>query len=100
MAVKTRKKKAKQAHLNGMEPETIKAVDDAAEIYHDVKLERCKLSKEEDQAKDNLIDKMKEHGLSAYTTSDGIVVTLTSTSNVKTKRKSEPDQEEEDDDEE
>lgn len=40
--------RAKQPKLPGMEPESIKAIDDAADTYYDVMTERCKLSKEED----------------------------------------------------
>ena len=79
--------KKKQGFLPGMDPPSIKAIDDAADIYYDVMTERVKLSKEEDEAKDNLIDKMKEHGLDRYETADGKVVTVTSKSNIKVKRK-------------
>lgn len=92
-----RKRKARQGLLNGMEAESIPEVDDAAEIYHEAKLARVKLTEEEHEAKDNLIDKMKENSLSLYETPDGLVVSITATSNVKTKRKSEAKDEEEDD---
>jgi hypothetical protein len=94
------KRKAKPAEpveqpfLNGMEPPRIKAIDQAAKIYHRVKMERVALSKEEDEAKDNLIDKMKEHDMQLYETPDGMIVTLTATSNVKTKMKNKGDSEE------
>lgn len=81
-------KKQKQGFLPDMEPPSIKAIDDAADIYYDAMQERVKLSREEDEAKDNLIDKMKEHGLDRYETADGKVVTVTSKSNIKVKRKS------------
>lgn len=55
--------------------------------YFEVMQERCKLSKEEDEAKDNLIDKMKEYGCERYETPDGLVVTVMSKANVKCKRK-------------
>ena len=76
-----------QGHLEGMAPSRIKAIDQAAKIYHNAKKERMSLTEEEDQAKDNLIDKMKEHDLQIYQTPDGLIVTLTATSNVKTKQK-------------
>ena len=84
MATKTRHR---QGHLNGLEPPRIKQLDDAAEVYYDVMQARCKLAKEEDEAKDNLTDKMKEHQVDRYETQDGLVVTVTSKSNVKVKRK-------------
>ena len=82
-----------QGHLNGMEPPRIKAIDQAAKIYHRAKVDRMALSQEEDEAKDNLIDKMKEHDLQLYETPDGMIVTLTATSNVKTKLKHKGDEE-------
>ena len=82
-----RKAKAKQGRLDGMEPESIREIDDAAENYFDVMQDRCKLSKEEDEAKDALIDKMKENRLDRYETPDGLIVSVTSKSNVRCKRK-------------
>lgn len=41
------------------EPPRIKALDQAVKIYHTAKKDRMALSEEEDQAKDNLIDKLK-----------------------------------------
>lgn len=76
-----------QGYLDGQEPPRIKAIDQAARIYHKAKTERMALSEEEDQAKDNLIDKMKEHDLQYYEANNGLIVTLTATSNVKTKIK-------------
>lgn len=90
------KRKAKQPRLPGMEPESIKELDDAAEIYFDAMQARVKLSKEEDEAKDNLIDKMKEHGTDIYETPDGLVVTITNKSNVKCKKKSDESEEPDD----
>ena len=84
---KKRKPKPKQGHLEGMDPPSVRAIDDAAETYYETMQERCKLSKDEDEAKDNLIDKMKEAGFDRYETPDGLVVTITSKSNVKAKRK-------------
>lgn len=84
---KARTKKPKQGYLPEMDPPRNRAVDAAAETYFDTMQERCKLSKEEDEAKDNLIDKMKESGMDRYETPDGLVVTVTSKSNVKVKRK-------------
>lgn len=80
------RKKAKQAHLDGMEPPSIKAIDDAAENYYDTMQDRVKLSREEDEAKTALIEKMKEHGFERYEY-EGKVVMLTSKSNVKVKAK-------------
>ena len=88
-----RKAKPKQGHLDGMEPPSVRAVDEAAEIYFDVMQDRCKLSKEEDEAKDNLIDKMNKAGLAMYHTVDGLLVTVTSKSSVKVKRTAESGEE-------
>jgi hypothetical protein len=85
-----RTKKPKQAFLSeDLAPPIIKPIEDAADTYYDVMVERCKLSKEEDEAKDNLIDKMKEHGVERYVTRDGKVVTVTNKSNVRVKKKDE-----------
>ena len=70
-----------------MAPTYIPALDQAAKLYYKVMLERKELSEEEDQAKDNLIDKMKEEDLQIYETKDGKIVTLTATSNLKVKPK-------------
>lgn len=89
---KPRKKRATQGHLNGMEPESIPALDDAAENYFDTMQKRVKLSKE-DETKTALIEAMKEHGLDRYETSYGRIVTMTSKSNVKCKTKEEAEAE-------
>lgn len=92
-----RAKKLKQQFIPGTEPESIPAIDAAAETYHEVMTERCGLSKQEDEAKDNLIDKMKEHGVDRYETPHGLVVSITSKSNVKVKRKKDAESAEEED---
>lgn len=86
---KKRGRKPRQGWIDGMEPESFPDVDDAAEIYFEAMTARCKLSKEEDEAKDNLIDKMTEHKVASYTTPDGLVVAVTDRKNVKVKRKAE-----------
>jgi hypothetical protein len=89
MATKTKAKRPRQQRIPGTEPESIKAIDDAADNYYEVMVERVRLSKQEDDAKDNLIDKMKENGVDRYETPDGLIVTITAKSNVKVKRKAE-----------
>ena len=81
------KKRAKQKFLDGMEPPSIKEIDDAAEHYFETMTARCELSKTEDEQKDALIDVMKSNKMDRYETSDGIVVTITAKSNVNCKRK-------------
>ena len=89
MATKTKRgRKPKQGYLDpSMEPESIPELDQAAEIYYDAMQARCKLSKEEDEAKNALIDCMKSHKTKLYTTADGLVVSVVDKSNVKCKRK-------------
>lgn len=87
----TRKKRGKQLRIEGMEPVSIRDLDEAAETYHEAKLERRRLSNAEDEAKDNLIDKMKQHGMSRYETPDGLLVVVTDKSNIKTSKKNESD---------
>ena len=91
-----RKPKPKQGHLDGMEPPRIKPLDDAADNYYEVMMDRVKLSKEEDEMKTALIEKMKEHGLDRYETPDGKIVTVTAKSNVKVKSKKATSEETED----
>lgn len=93
MAKRKKADDAEQGHLDGFEPPRIKAIDQAAKIYHNAKKERMAMSEEEDQAKDNLIDKMKEHDMQIYETAEGLVVTLTATANCKTKMKHKGDEE-------
>lgn len=85
-----KKKREKQGYLPGTEPPQIKVLDEAADIYFEAMRDRVKLSKKEDEAKDNLIDKMKEHGLTVYETPDGLRVEVLNKSNVKCKQKKEP----------
>lgn len=81
-------KKPKQQFLSSeMEPPRIKEIDSAADIYYDVMTDRCRLSKDEDEAKTNLIEKMKAHGLDLYETPDGLVVSILNKSNAKVKKK-------------
>ena len=84
---KPRAKKPKQGHLEGMAPPSIKAIDDAADNYFETMQERVKLSGEEHERKDALIDVMKENGLNRYETGDGKIVEVTANSNVKVKQK-------------
>jgi len=87
-AKRERKPRSKQPFLHeSMEPPCIPDLDAAADIYFDAMQERCKLSKEEDEAKQNLIAKMIEHGETLYTTKDGLVVSILSKNNVKVKKK-------------
>lgn len=94
MATKEKKpRKPKQGFLPDMEPPSISELDGAAEIYDDAKLERCKLSKAEDEAKNQLIDLMHKHKLIKYETTSGIVVEMLNKTNVKTKHKKSESQE-------
>lgn len=79
--------RGKQIMIPGTEPGGIAELDGAADTYYDAMMERTRLSKEEHEAKDALIDKMKENGLTVYETTDGLVVRVVDHSNVKCKRK-------------
>lgn len=87
--VKTEKRgrRPKQEWIEGTAPPSIPVLDDAAATYYEAMTDRVQASSLENQAKDNLIDKMKENGVDRYESSDGLVVTLTATSNCKVKRK-------------
>ena len=82
-----RKVPAEQLHIEGTEPPRIKAIDDKAAAYYEVMMERVALSKDEDEAKSNLIEVMVKHGETHYETRNGFVVTVTSKSGVKCKKK-------------
>ena len=82
-------RRAKQGRLQGMEPPSIKEIDDAADNYFETMSDRCKLSKTEDEQKTALIELMKSNRMSRYETGDGLVVTVTDKSTVKCKRKAE-----------
>ena len=70
-----------------MKPPRIKAIDQAAKVYYGVMIERVTLSKEEDEAKDALIDEMHKAELKFYECFDGKVVTLTEKTGLKVKPK-------------
>lgn len=97
---KRRGARAKQGHLDGMEPPSNKKVDAAAADYFEVMQDRLKLTKEEKEAKTNLIETMKAEGFERYETPDGLVVTVTSKSGVKCKRKDDVDGDEEEENDE
>lgn len=81
-----KRKRLKQGHLPQMEPPSIPALDAAALIYYDAMQERVRLSKAEDEAKDNLIDKMKGNLIELYKTPDGLVVSVVNKSNVRVQK--------------
>ncbi len=59
-------KKAKQEELPGMEARDVPEIEQAAEIYRRIRSERCELSKRESEAKNALIQVMKNLGRSFY----------------------------------
>lgn len=89
---KKKRGRPKKQWLPGHEPEVIQELEDAADNYYDAVQDRIPLTKAEDEAKDSLIDKMKEHKLDRYITQDGLVVAITAVSNVKVKKKKELDE--------
>lgn len=60
------KDKAKQKHFAGMEPPRIKALDDLAEQYREVRDERQRLTTEEVELKEKLLALMKDKQLTVY----------------------------------
>jgi hypothetical protein len=81
------KKKPRQQRIPGTEEPSVPAIDQAAETYYDAKNARIKLSEEEKEAKESLIEVMLKEGLTRYITADGLVVDITNKSNVKCKKK-------------
>ncbi len=85
---KGRTRKPKQPFLSEeMAPESIPAIDAAADHYFDTMTERAALSKTEHEAMENLVEKMKEHAVDRYETRDGLVVTAVSKTKCLVKRK-------------
>lgn len=68
--------KPKQAFLSQeMEPQRIKEVEDAAENLNEIRTQRIKLNKEEDDAQTTLIAVMEKHELQVYNF-DSFIVTI------------------------
>lgn len=81
---------ARQKELTGIEKESIKEIDDAAEAYEDVRDRRMALTKEEVERQRALVEAMRRHKRRVYrddTASPPLLVTLTETEvKVKVKR--------------
>ena len=80
--------KAKQGHLEGMEPPTIKELDEAADNYMDIRDKRMAMTRKECSKQDHLQELMKEHKLTVYEY-DGYIVTLNQTEKVKVRKRPE-----------
>lgn len=74
--------KAKQAHLSGMEPPSIKAIDKAADAYVEARNARMNAGVREKERKIILADLMKQHGYTEYEY-DGKIIRVLSKENVK-----------------
>jgi hypothetical protein len=75
MATKARKPrpkrdKAKQGHLQGMEPPSIPAIDDAADAYRECRTERMTLTETEAELQAKLLALMHENKLKTYVYGD------------------------------
>ena len=70
---KTKKQKAEQKHIEGLEPVRIPAIDKAAEKYEAIRDQRQSLTADEVEAKDDLLGLMKEHELTTYTYDSKVV---------------------------
>lgn len=82
-----RPKKAKQQYLSeDMAPPKIKAIDDQAERYVELRDRRMAALKDECEAKDALMGLMKKHSLPAYDC-DAYTVLVSSTTDLRVKRK-------------
>jgi len=82
----TKRQRAKQEDLPGMEQRDIEAIVQAAERYRETRDERMRLSKLESEQKQDLIAVMKKHDKSYYTYR-GLTVALSEEINVKVKAK-------------
>ena len=70
-----RPSKERQKFIEGTEPPRFKDIDEAAKAYVGVRDERMGLTDDETAAKDKLLAKMKEHGLTDYSF-DGYMVNV------------------------
>lgn len=80
-------KRKRQSYIPGTEPPSIPAIDSAAETYMEARDERCRLSTQEHEAHDNLLEVMKENGLDRYEFDGFIVVALSKTKCLVKKKK-------------
>ena len=80
----TAKRMKEQKELPGMEEHKNPKVHDKAMRYAEVRDERCKLSRDEKKAKTDLIETMKEAGLTRYKYRE-LTVDLTNNSDIKVK---------------
>lgn len=62
--------KTKQGHLPGLEPPSIKEIDEAAEAYYDLNDESWRMRAKVEQARDELLEVMKKHKFNTYTYDD------------------------------
>lgn len=78
MTVKKRGRpaKVKQGHLPGLEPPSIREIDDAAEAYYELNDESWKMRGKVEEARDNLLTVMKRHHLNLYRYEDKEVLVV------------------------
>lgn len=70
----TKKSKPKQTNIPGTERKSIAEIDEAAEAYRDARDERMKLTEEERETHEALLEVMKRHGVTdryVYVDDDG-----------------------------
>lgn len=67
MKRKKARKRAKQKHLDGMEPPRVQAIEDAAEDYVQKRDLRVSCLADEIEAKQKLLDLMQDNKLTNYT---------------------------------
>lgn len=59
-------KEVKQAHLEGMEPPSVPEIEEAAETYYSLNDKSWNLRSKVEEAREALLEKMKEHELTIY----------------------------------
>lgn len=89
---KTKKRKprdkARQGHLPGLEPPSIKEIDEQAELYVEYRNERMEAQTKELAEQDVLLELMQKHGLTTYDY-DGKIVSIDELRKVKVRKKKE-----------
>jgi hypothetical protein len=83
----TERANLKQGHLPGTEPDIIPAVEDAANDFHDTRIQKRQLNEKFHDVTMKLLDRMRERGLTEYENSEGMIFRINQNQAIKAKKK-------------
>lgn len=98
-ATKSRTRKPKEASSNGAEPrpvqhfipgtepQIIQEVEDAANEFHETRIEKRQLNEKFHDVTMKLLDRMREHDLTEYENSEGMIFKINQNQAIKAKKK-------------